>query len=115
VQPKPLRSRPGPRPLPPTDLETAHTKMVTALANLRPHRIFYDADRFDVMSRAKHLQAVLAAVSTYAKAVVTDTAYEINVNLFDETGFLDDAAAEVVGAMMNAQDRMQEISDAEDA
>jgi hypothetical protein len=86
----------------------------TALAHQTPHHIVgYAADRFDVLERADHLKAVLAAVTTYTKAIVADTAYYSPVNVHDETGYLVDAASEVVGALNDACDRM--LADQENA
>jgi hypothetical protein len=64
-------------------------------------------------SHSRGLKAVLAAVTAYTKAIVADTAYYSPVNVHDETGFLVDAASEIVGAFNNACDRMlgdQEIA-----
>jgi hypothetical protein len=87
---------------------------MAALAAETPHAIVgYAADRFDVLERADHLKTVLTAVTTYAKAIVADTAYFAPTNVADETGYLTDAASEVVGALNNACDRMladQEIA-----
>ncbi len=98
--------------LPPCQL--AHQALMAALAAETPHAIIgYAADRFDVLERADHLKTILAAVTTYAKAIVSDTAYLAPVNIHDETGFLVDAASEVTGALNNACDRMladQEIA-----
>ncbi len=95
-------------------VQLAHHGLIAALAQQTPHHIVgYAADRFDVLERADHLKAVLAAVTAYAKAIVADTAYYSSVNVHDETGCLVDAASEVVGALNDACDRMladQEIA-----
>ncbi len=95
-------------------VQLAHHGLIAALAQQTPHVIVgYAADRFDVLERADHLKAVLAAVTTYAKAIVKDTAYMAPVNVHDETGLLADTASDIVGALNDACDRMladQEIA-----
>jgi hypothetical protein len=78
------------------------------LAALKPRRIVGSrADRFDILQRADHLKAVLAAVTTYAKAVIEDTAAVAPIGyVADETGYLVDAASEITGALKSAVDRM---------
>ncbi len=99
-----------------SDLERRHFVCVAALMGIKPSRIIGNADRFDVIGRARHLEAFLEAVSIYVKAVVADTTHEISpVCLRDETELLSEAASDIVGAIMNAQDRMQEIAEAEEA
>jgi hypothetical protein len=96
------------------DCQLAHQALMAALGAETPHNIVgYAADRFDVLERADHLKAVLAAVTTYAKAIIADTAYYSPVNVHDETGYLVDATSEIVGALNDACDRMladQEIA-----
>jgi hypothetical protein len=90
-------------------VQLAHHGLIAALAQQTPHHIVgYAADRFDILERADHLKAVLAAVHVYAKAIVADTAYFAPTNVADETGYLVDAASEVVGALNNACNRMLE-------
>jgi hypothetical protein len=95
-------------------VQLAHHGLIAALAQQTPHAIIgYAADRFDVLERADHLKAVLAAVTAYAKAIIADTVYYSPVNVGDETGLLQDAASDIVGALNNACDRMladQEIA-----
>jgi hypothetical protein len=95
-------------------VQLAHQALMTAIGAETPHAIIgYAADRFDVLERADHLKTVLAAVHVYAKAIVADTAHFAPTNIADETGYLVDAASEVVGALNNAYDRMladQEIA-----
>ena len=100
----------SPAALPP--VQAAHLTLVSALASVKPHRITdsYVADRFDILARATHLEYVLAAVHTYVRAIVADTARFSPVKIHDETGFLKDAAADITGALKNAVDAM--ISDA---
>jgi hypothetical protein len=82
---------------------------MAALAAETPHAIIgHAADRFDILERADHLKTVLAAVTTYCKAVVSDTAHFALTNVADETGYLVDAASEVVGALNNACDKLLE-------
>jgi len=97
-------------------VQTAHTTLIGALANLKPNRIIgsYAADRFDIMARAEHLKKVLDAVTVYAKAIVADTAYLAPIGyVADETGYLEDAASEITGAFYSAVDKM--LDDADEA
>ena len=106
--------RPIPLAIPP--VQAAHVTLISALASLKPHCIIgsYAADRFDILERAEHLEKVLAAVTTYAKAIVADTAELAPIGyVHDETGFLADAASDIVGALKNAVDKM--IDDADEA
>jgi hypothetical protein len=105
-----------PTPLAVQAVQAAHITLISALASLKPHRIIgsYAADRFDILERAEHLEKVLAAVTVYTKAIVTDTAYLAPIGyVADETGFLKDAASDIVGALKNAVDKM--IDDAAQA
>ena len=102
-----VRTRPAPLAVP--AVQAAHITLVAALASLKPHRILgtYAADRFDILERAEHLEKVLAAVSTYTKAIVTDTKEMAPIGyIADETGYLVDAASEITGALKNAVDKM---------
>jgi hypothetical protein len=111
--PSPRRTR---TPLAVPAVQAAHITLVAALASLKPHRIIgsYAADRFDILERAEHLEKVLAAVTVYTKAIVADTAYLAPIGyVADETGFLKDAASDIVGALKNAVDKM--IDDAAQA
>jgi len=110
------RIPPRPTPLAVPPVQAAHSALISALASLKPHRILgtYAADRFDIMARADHLDAVLAAVTTYVKAIVADTAYMAPCGyVADETGFLEDAASGIVAALKNAVDEM--LDDADEA
>jgi hypothetical protein len=112
----PAASFPQRTPLAVPAVQVAHIALIGALAGLKPHRIIgtYAADRFDILERAEHLEKVLAAVTVYAKAIVADTAYLAPCGyVADETGFLADAASDIVGALKNAVDKM--IDDAADA
>ena len=108
--------QPRPTPLAVPAVQAAHIALIGALASLKPHRIIgsYAADRFDILERAEHLEKVLAAVTVYTKAIVADTAYLTPIGyIADETGFLADAASDIVGALKNAVDKM--IDDAAQA
>jgi hypothetical protein len=96
-------------------VQLAHHGLLAALGQQTPHHIVgYAADRFDILERADHLKAVLAAVTTYAKAIVTDTKEMAPIGyVTDETGYLVDAAAEVTGALNSAVDKM--LDDADEA
>jgi len=90
-------------------VQVAHATLIGVLAQETPHAIIgnYAADRFDILERANHLKAVLAAVATYAEAIVSDTAYLAPLGyVADETGYLVDAASDIVGALENAVDKM---------
>jgi hypothetical protein len=95
-------------------VQLAHNALIAALAAETPHAIIgYAADRFDILERADHLKTILTAVTTYAKAIVSDTAHFATTNVPDETGYLTDAVSEVIGALNSACDRMladQEIA-----
>jgi hypothetical protein len=101
-----VRRRPSPQALPAVQL--AHHALIATLGAATPHHIVGSyADRFDVMERRDHLKTVLAAVTAYAKAIVTDTAELAPIGyVADETGYLQDAASEIVGALNKAVDRM---------
>jgi hypothetical protein len=98
--------------LPP--VQAAHNTLIAALAGLKPRRIVgHAADRFDILGRADHLQAILAAVTAYTKAIVADTAHFAPYAINDETGYLVDAASEITGAFNSVVDKT--IEDAEEA
>ena len=89
--------------------QQAHRDLMASLSQLTPHNIVgYEGDRFDVLDRADHLKAVLAAVYNYTKVIVRDTDDYCTSKVFDETGLLADAASEIVGALYNTCDRMLE-------
>jgi hypothetical protein len=91
-------------------VQLAHQALMAAIGAETPHNIVgYAADRFDVLERADHLKTILTAVTTYAKAIVADTAHLAPTNIADETGYLTDAASEINGAFMSACDRMLEM------
>jgi hypothetical protein len=93
----------------------AHRDLIEALAVEVPHGIVgCAADRFDILERAEHLKAVLAAVAGYAQAIVKDTADYSPVNILDETAGLEDTAVGIVGALLEANDRLQGLQAAAD-
>jgi hypothetical protein len=93
----------------------AHHDLIEALAVETPSPIMgYAADRFDILERAGHLKAVLAAVAKYAKAIVKDTVDYSPIVIRDETSGLEDVAVEIVGAFVNANDRLQGLQAAAD-
>jgi hypothetical protein len=95
-------------------VQLAHHGLIAALAQQTPHVIVgYAGDRFDIMERADHLKAVLAAVTAYTKAIVSDTIYFSPTTIHDETGLLADAASDIAGALMNAVDKLIEDQAAE--
>jgi hypothetical protein len=89
--------------------------LIEALAVETPGPIVgYAADRFDILERAGHLKAVLEAVTKYAKAIVRDTVGYSPIVILDETAGLEDTAVEIVGALLNANDRLQDLRSAAD-
>jgi hypothetical protein len=95
-------------PLPAVQL--AHQALMGALAAETPHAIIssYAADRFDIEERAKHLNTILTAVATYAKAIVEDTAHVAPCGYIKtgNVGLLEDAASDINAALMDCVDRM---------
>lgn len=119
------------RLLPPprlSELQRAHFRCIAELMVLRPKKIIDNPDRFDALDRAEYLEAFLGAVKTYAKAVVADLARafppenwradeageEIVGFIPDETDRLGKAANDIVGALINAHDLMQDLAARED-
>jgi hypothetical protein len=93
----------------------AHHDLIEALAVEAPSPIVgYVADRFDILERAGHLKAVLEAVTKYAKAIVKDTVDYSPIVILDETAGLIDTSTEIVGALLNANDRLQDLQAAAD-
>jgi hypothetical protein len=93
----------------------AHHELIEVLAVDAPSPIIgYAADRFDILERAGHLKAVLDAVAKYAKVIVKDTAHFSPINILDETAGLADSTLEIVGALLNANDRLQDLEAAAD-
>jgi len=94
-------------PKPPTGIQLNFHNLVDNLREEGPaHLIVGITDQGDVEERADHIEAVLQAVTSYIKAVVGDTAYNANTNIPDETGFLADAADDIVGALRNKADAL---------
>src|SRR5260221_8833626 len=88
---RPLASQPFPITV------AAHYKLVAALvAEGAVDRIIGNADRIDLNDHAEHLKKVLAAMTAYAKAIVTDTCCSATCQIHDETDGLCDAAADVI-------------------
>jgi hypothetical protein len=48
-------------------------------------------------------------VTSYAQAIVKDTADYSPIVILDETAGLEDRAVEIVGALLNANDRLQDL------
>ncbi len=94
-------------PKPPTGIQLNFHNFLDNLREEGPaHLIVGITDQGDLEERADHLEAVLKAVVSYVKAVVGDTGYNANTNIPDETGFLVDAAADIVGALRNKADAL---------
>lgn len=89
-------------------VQLAHAGLIAALAQQTPHHIVgHGGDRFDVMERRDHVQSILATVTTYVKAIVTDTIEMAPIGyIADETGYLVDAASEIYAALDRAVDKM---------
>ena len=102
--------RPRPAdPARPTGIQLNYANLLDNLAEVgAPHLMGLRASEADIEERAEHLQKVLNAVTSYVKAVVGDTRYHAARNIEDETGFLVDAASDIVGALRNAGERQAE-------
>ena len=102
--------RPRPAdPARPTGIQLNYANLHDNLAEVgAPHLMGLRASEADIEERAEHLQKVLNAVTSYVKAVVGDTRYHAARNIEDETGFLVDAASDIVGALRNAGERQAE-------
>ena len=99
--------RPRPAdPARPTGIQLNYANLLDNLAEVGvPHLIGLRAGGADIEERARHLEKVLGAVTSYVKAVVGDTRYHAACTIEDETGFLVNAASDIVGALRNAGDR----------
>ena len=99
--------RPRPAdPARPTGIQLNYANLLDNLAGVgAPHLIGLRAGGADIEERARHLEKVLAAVTSYVKAVVGDTRYHAACTIEDETGFLVNAASDIVAALRNAGDR----------
>jgi hypothetical protein len=94
-------------PKPPVGIQLNFHSLVDNLREEGPaHVIMGVTDRSDIEETADHLEAVLRAVTSYVKAVVGELAYNANTNIPDETGFLADAAKDIVGALRNKADAL---------
>jgi hypothetical protein len=107
--------RPRPAdPARPTGIQLNYANLLDNLAEVgAPHLIGLRASGADIEERAEHLRKVLEAVTSYVKAVVGDTRYHAACTIEDETGYLVDAASEIIGAFNSAVDKM--IDDTEEA
>jgi hypothetical protein len=87
----------------PTGIQLNYANLLDNLAEVgAPHLIGLRASGADIEERAEHLRKVLGAVTSYVKAVVGDTRYHAACTIEDETGFLANAASDIVGALRNA-------------
>ena len=102
--------RPRPAdPAQPIGIQLNYANLLDNLAEVdAPHLIGLRASGADIVERAEHLQKVLDAVTSYVKAVVGDTRYHAARTIEDETGFLVNAASDIVGALRQAADRQAE-------
>ncbi len=99
--------RPRPAdPARPTGIQLNYANLLDNLAEVgAPHLMGLRAGGADIEERAEHLRKVLDAVTSYVKAVVGDTRYNAACTIHDETGFLVNAASDIVAALRNAGDR----------
>jgi hypothetical protein len=99
--------RPRPAdPARPTGIQLNYANLLDNLAEVgAPHLMGLRAGGADIEERAEHLRKVLEAVTSYVKAVVGDTRYHAARTIEDETGFLVNAASDIVGALRNAGER----------
>jgi hypothetical protein len=99
--------RPRPAdPARPAGIQLNYANLLDNLAEVgAPHLIGLRAGGPDIAERAEHLRKVLEAVTSYVKAVVGDTRYHAACTIHDETGFLANAASDIVGALRNAGER----------
>jgi hypothetical protein len=102
--------RPRPAdPARPTGIQLNYANLLDNLAEVgAPHLIGLRASGADIEQRARHLEKVLDAVTSYVKAVVGDTRYHAACTIHDETGFLANAASDIVGALRQAANRQAE-------
>ena len=102
--------RPRPAdPARPTGIQLNYANLLDNLAEVgAPHLIGLRASGADIGERAEHLRKVLDAVTSYVKAVVGDTRYHAACTIHDETGFLANAASDIVGALRQAANRQAE-------
>ena len=102
------RPRPA-EPARPTGIQLNYANLLDNLAEVgAPHLIGPRASGADIEERAEHLRKVLGAVTSYVKAVVGDTRYHAACSIDDETGFLANAASDIVGALRSAAERQVE-------
>jgi hypothetical protein len=102
------RHRPA-DPARPIGIQLNYANLLDNLAEVgAPHLIGLRASGADIEERARHLEKVLNAVTSYVKAVVGDTRYHAACTIHDETGFLANAASDIVGALRNAGERQAE-------
>jgi hypothetical protein len=96
-------------PARPTGIQINWANLLDNLAAIDPpHLIGLKADAGDIEERAEHLRKVLDAVTSYVKAVVGDTRYHAACSIDDETGFLVNAASDIVGALRQGANRQAE-------
>jgi hypothetical protein len=102
--------RPRPAdPARPTGIQLNYANLLDNLAEVgAPHIMGLRASGADIEERAEHLRKVLGAVTSYVKAVVGDTHYHAACTIHDETGFLVNAASDIVGALRQASNRQAE-------
>ncbi len=99
--------RPRPAdPARPTGIQLNYANLLDNLAEVgAPHLMGLRASGAGIEERASHAEAVLNIVISYMRALVGDTRYHAACTIHDETGFLADAASEIVGALRNAGER----------
>jgi len=93
----------------PTGIQLNWANLLDNLAAIDPpHLIGLKADADDIARRASHAEAVLNVVNSYMRALVGDTRYHAACSIDDETGFLANAASDIVGALRQGANRQAE-------
>jgi hypothetical protein len=93
----------------PTGIQINWANFIDNLAAIdSPHLIGLNADADDIERRASHAEAVLNVVISYMRALVGDTRYHAACSIDDETGFLANAASDIVGALRQGANRQVE-------
>jgi hypothetical protein len=93
----------------PTGIQLNYANLLDNLAEVgAPHLMGLRSGGADIEERARHLEKVLGAVTSYVKAVVGDTRYHAACTIEDETGLLMDATSDIVGALRQAANRQAE-------
>jgi hypothetical protein len=102
----PQRTRPAP-----TELQTALTVLKAHVRSLQqPYEPRFEAEAVHIEEWADHLDEVLGAAFTYARAVTSHLGDVTPAGLTDEISGLADAISDVVGALRKAASRVAEAA-----